>query len=519
MPQNLLILDITDRRIRYALLESNFRRSELVALHEVDIAGLSAEEKAERWSTLRQGLPRKLDSVVVGNHPHASSVRLLNFPFKDARKVEAAIDFELEGQTPYDLADIAVSKMPLERDVVSEHSSLLVAITPKKIFNERIKFLTDLDLEPRALVVSDASLAELVETPPGETVGIMSVDEDAIHLAICRGELRFVRTLRPFGSDTTQLFSQLQATFKALPHADLPSKLFVTGSITRNTGFVEVWEKQLGIPIEVINLRTAAAVLGDRIEVIPAEFGITIAMALAVFRHGNRVPLNFRQGSLAYQGDIQLYRSTLVRVAYGFAIVSLLAMGSLFVRLTTIRAEEKKLDLSFCAATKKIIGKEICDPTAASASVKQAPGSSVGIYVPPFSATVMFDMLSRALEPTMDVSFDDLEFRVPARPGEAAKISGKGEAVNFDITEQLVTSIRRDPCVQTAEASKQRKKPNSDRVEFNLAIELTCPGDMLPGDKLAGVSEAAGSSAPPPVPNVVPVIPNIPNIPEPRGVP
>jgi hypothetical protein len=145
-----------------------------------------------------------------------------------------------------------------------------------------------------------------------------------------------------------------------------------------------------------------------------------------------------------------------------------------------LRGEEKHLDQGFCSATQRIVGREICDPTAALATLKQSGGDG-GVVIPSFSASSLLEMTSKAITSELDVQFDEMDLRVDATPGQPERISAKGEAASFETTEQLVNALKKDPCVQDAEVSNQRKTHNAGRVEFKLVIKVACPVGVQPG--------------------------------------
>jgi hypothetical protein len=99
------------------------------------------------------------------------------------------------------------------------------------------------------------------------------------------------------------------------------------------------------------------------------------------------------------------------------------------------------------------------------------------VVIPEYSAAQLYGSVSEFIGPDVDVSFDELEFRLASRGGEFDKVTGRGEAASFETTEQIVAVLKKDPCVGKAETSRQRKTRNTGRVEFHLAVDLRCkPG-------------------------------------------
>lgn len=310
------------------------------------------------------------------------------------------------------------------------------------------------------------------------------------------------------------LVTGLATTFKALPIDEAPQRLLVTGGLSRLPGLCEALAERLGIEVQLVDLQAAVAAAGEAAGIalidrllkrgkaaepapgkdgapaappaptqpaVEPEYALGVALAIAVARHGRSAPLNLRRGDLAYQGDLQLYRGQITKIAVGVASVILLAIAGSVVRYSMLSAEEQRLNAGFCVATKKIVGREICDPTAAVATLRQAPGAGEGVVIPPYSAGALLEMMSRAVGPEIEVSFEDLELRVDGRAGEPDRITGKGEAASFESTEQISQSLKRDPCVQEVEVGKQRKTRDGGRVEFNLTIKVACPPGSVPG--------------------------------------
>jgi hypothetical protein len=208
------------------------------------------------------------------------------------------------------------------------------------------------------------------------------------------------------------------------------------------------------------------------------------------------VPLNFRRDQLAYRGDIQVYRSEIIRIGAGLSIVFLLAIAGFIVRYSMISAEEHRINRAICEASKRIVGREICDPTAVEAIVRGgAPTAADGITVPSYSATALFEMMSRQVAPEVDVTFEEIELRVTGRVEDPDKISAKGVAASFETTEEIATRLEQHPCVVDAEIKKQKKTRDNNRVEFDLSAKVSCPVGVLPSAPAKGAVATAAEAA------------------------
>jgi len=530
----LAAIDLQPSVARIMQIDSTLRTAEITGFSRIEAR--EDEETLDFWKRVRASLPPSVDSFAVTADPTQLSTRVLSFPFGDLKKIEQAVEFELEGQVPYDLDDMMTTFEVFERS--QTQSSVLCSIVSSAHLEERIELLAEADLEARAVVHPSAAFAELVKTPPDETVAVLSFDESCTHLAILRSGLRFARTLRTGSvqleraladrfkltkeqarkaredeaqilpaqdeaddaarriSDAvvaglTPLMASLTTTFKSLPVDDHPSRLVITGVLSELPGLAEHMSGRLGIPVDRLDLDKAVTPIPCG-QVIDPEYAVAAGIGLGLLRRGRSMPLNFRRGRFAYSGDLQLYRSEFIRIAIGVAAVFALALIGSMVRYSLITSEESRLDEGFCKATEKIVGRQICDMTAALATMRQTPGAAVGgLDVPTFSAADVYEMMSKAIGREVDVEFKELDFRLEI--GGAARVSGKGETSSFEATEKIQSALKKDKCVTKAEVSKQRKTRNSNRVEFNLNVDLKCPAGVIPG---AGFAELARAAVP-----------------------
>lgn len=520
MAQHIVALDLGKTSARVAVISATFRHATLLRVQEVPIS--PGQNRAEVLAQVRQSLDFPLDAIICALDAKRASVRTLHFPFADGRKVDQAVDFELDGQIPYDLADVKVVWHVIER--TGRSTDVLAALTPRVPLEQALAELSAAGLEPRAIMHPAAALAEL--TPPSDLAGATAtvcIGAQQTHVCILREGLRAARTLH-VGSDYVDaalahslelsneqarqvkekqhlllepetlgkatpeeqrlhraaaaalapLLTDLLSTFKALDRADRPTRMVLTGGGASMPGLAAYLARRCGVQVEVLDVRQALAPLQIGDVALHPEHAVLLGLAMAMFRRGQDTPLNFRRGKLAYHGDIQLYRGTLTRVAMGLALVFVTAFAHASLRYFLLKSEEVQLNKGFCSATQKIVGREICEPTRALAALRQS-GADGGTVIPSFSATAILEMLARRIPAELDVKLDELDVRVDAVAGQPERLTGKGEAASFETTEQLQTLLRKDPCVQEAEISRQRKTQNNGRVEFNLKILVACP--------------------------------------------
>jgi general secretion pathway protein L len=521
MAQQIVAIDVHTQGARLARVEASLRRARLGEVTYVPFA--ADADAAERIAAIEAALGGGAESIVLGIDAQHTSTRLLHFPFTDPRKLSAAVEFEIEGQIPYPLAQVALAYTVAERPVKGAGADVLAAVVPRSALTEQLGLFTAAGLEPRAMVLPAVGLAEYLALEPQRLQGICYIGEQQTHLAIGRGKLAYARTLRfgqqdlepplapdaalpPLAETIAPLVAGLLATFVALPASCMPERLFLTGSAPHLPELATLLTERLNLEVACLDVAAASQRLLPETMGSPAPGpaagagdAIALGMALAMFRHGHDVPLNLRRGPLAYRGDFQVLRDQLPRLGIGLLAVLAAAVFSAGVRFSTLRDQENKLSQGFCEATLRIVGRPICDPTAALATLRATPGAQ-STPIPSYSASALLDMVSKSIPPELDVVFDELELRVDnGSSSMPERLTGKGEAASFDVAEQLLAALKRDACVQEAELGKQQRT-QSGRVSFGVVIKVACPTGVQPGSKLqsmsAMVAAAGGAAAP-----------------------
>jgi general secretion pathway protein L len=541
LAQHIVALDLGATAAHIAVIAATFRRARVLDVRSIPVP--PGQPLSQTMATIRETIGVPIDNLVCGLDARRASVHAMQFPFTDVRRAAQAVEFELENRVPFDMDQTVVSWRTT--DIGPRNMHALAAVTPKAPLAAELAEMAAAGLEPRAVMHPAVALQELLRNEPEmqpnaeHGAAILCVGATQAHLCVVRGKLRFVRSLR-FGSDTidhalaraleleaeaartlreTQpcllapeqlsqataearrvhtamvaaldpLVSGLFTTLKTLEPQDRPHRILLTGSASHLEGLEDYLHGRLGITVDHLVLKQSLSQLETRGRTFMPAHALVLAMAQSLFRHGQDVPFNFRHGDLAYKGDLQLYRGQLTRAAVAVACIFALAGVHATTRWVMLRAEERDVNLAFCKVTEKVIGRQICDPTTALATMRESQGQ--GTVIPSFSASAMLQMLSKRVPKTVDVQFDELDLRVDATPGQPERIMGRGEAATFETIEQLVSLIKADPCVQDAEVSKQRKSQNQGRVEFSLTIKVLCPTGQRPG---ASVGPNAGPSA------------------------
>src|ERR1700722_4424989 len=111
MALRILGIDLGTSSVKVSELRSSFRSLELVSLKRAPVTtedprrAPALSEQLAALSSLVEGGGRP-DVVVVALPGAGAATHRLSLPFADLRRLEQTLGFEVEGQIPFDLADV-----------------------------------------------------------------------------------------------------------------------------------------------------------------------------------------------------------------------------------------------------------------------------------------------------------------------------------------------------------------------------------------------------------------------------
>ncbi len=196
-------------------------------------------------------------------------------------------------------------------------------------------------------------------------------------------------------------------------------------------------------------------------------YALALANAIRTTAEDSATRMDLRMGEFAFAGTLENVRRRVPFIAGAIAVCSVLTLVNVFAQYHTVSAREAEIDQEFCAITKKVVGREICEPTVA-ISVVREPASELGAFkLPERSAYAVVAELSSLTPKDVDVTFEEMEV-TPDR----VRISG--ETVSFDAVDKLVSAYSANSCYSDIKKGKLSKKGDGAGVDFQLSIKLRC---------------------------------------------
>lgn len=196
-------------------------------------------------------------------------------------------------------------------------------------------------------------------------------------------------------------------------------------------------------------------------------FALALACALRATGDAPVSTIDFRVGDFEYAGQLQHLRERAPLMAGAAGVLLFLLLINVVVQYQVTNAREAEIDRQFCAITKKVVGREICEPTVAISVVRQ-PSSELGSFqLPEKSAFQVAAELSHLVPKELDVTLSEMEI-TPDR----ARLAGK--TANFDAVDQLVGAYSANDCYREIKKGRLRQTSDGKGVEFQLSIRLEC---------------------------------------------
>lgn len=543
MAQTILGLDLGSHSVKAVLVESTLRGWTVAG---TATAPVSPAQEGD-GSTLLERQSTALHALLAarGWHPDAvaaavpgatAAAHVVTLPFTDPRRIEQTIAFEVEGQIPFELSEVAWDWQPMtERGGKSE---LFVGVVRKEELTALLAALAAAEVDPRTVVPAAPAYASLfghgllaAEPAPSEGIpapvsALLDVGQERTSVCVvaagsCEaarsfpfGAAQVVRALardldiaepdaarllaseldgvpppeplatlaaEPRAADALRralapLVRELRATLRAW-RARGPARpigaLLLAGELGRLPGLPEL------LAPEVEGTISTLALTGEPMERIPPREvpGLALALALALRGQlgGRSARLNLRRGELAYTRDFEHLKGRLVRLGVQASLVLLLAVVGAGVQAWALSRQEAALDRALCEAEQKILGKCV-DNYEVAVQMLRGRGTPTAA-IPKVSAVEVLAELTEKLPDGVPLRFDRVEITK-----DKLHLQGTTEAA--ENVDKLVGSLRASRCFADARSGGARRRGAEQKFEFSADASLTCvEGAQEPGRK------------------------------------
>jgi general secretion pathway protein L len=497
MPNRTLALDVDRATLRAALVESTLRSHRVLGLYArarngdlaADLRALAATH-ALRW-----------DEVVSALPGDAVTHRILALPFRDRRRLDQTVPFELEAQLPLELDEAVVDYQVL--GTADGETVVLAALAPKAVVRDHLETLAAAGIDPR--VVGLAPLAALNVLRHGGaglagTAALVVAGRERTDVALLRdGRLAGLRTLSR-GVDgeggVAAVVRETRWSLLALAGGAPPAPfgLWLGGEAAGAPGLAAALEDALGVaPRGLETLPLAAVPPGLRRE--QAVFATSLGLALRERAADGGFGVDFRRGELAYHREREAVWRALARTGVLALVAVALLVTSFVVEGRRLRAERDRARAEvrtlFTAALPDVrtIVNEKAQLEAEIAALEKQRRTYGGLAPSAPRAIDVLRVLTVSAPPDVDLDLEELSL-----DGETLRLRGSTRA--YEGVEALKRALATRPELRAVEAKDVRASVDGQRVAFRLSLTLA---PLVAGETPAGTggpAAAPGNAAP-----------------------
>ncbi len=461
----------------------------------------------------------KADLVITALPGTAVIVRYLSFPFADPRKIAPVVGYEIEGQLPFELDEIAFDHMILEAGSPSRaiNTRVLAAASPLEVVSSFLSELESVGASPQIATIAPLAYGFLGDNSDNELTAVLDIGHRQTNLCILRKKHPvFLRTLSRGGNHVTAAISKTLD----INEAQAEHVKQTEGIIPRSGEVLDSRREALGETIKKslrpwdLGLRQSITAAGTELGATPSSVvlcgggsqlngmehhvaEITGLPQTSVRRVGvqdlngqgpeaalsyglchlahihRRDVLNLRKGELAPSSSMSLLREK----AFVFIVALVTALGLLtlngWAKLSRLRKEEKVLSDQLFRETHAILGQPMTNEEQVLQTIQRLRRGARGttLPIPNSSAYAILSEVSRRAPPSEDVTLDVRTFNIRPR-----KITISGTAGSASEVEKFVNSLKEIDCFKTVSPGTTTEvgKEDERRSEFSINIESEC---------------------------------------------
>jgi general secretion pathway protein L len=527
-------IDLGAYSIKLAFLEAGFRATTLRGLEEIPVPAGEAPLIERQMAAVREGLARVPGEVtpylaVAGDQ---LSVRVLELPFTDARKIDQVVGYELEGQIVNAIEDVVFDHLVAAEK--PEGTTILAAAAKREDLAALIAAAETEMIHPRSLFAAPViyrtlfpAVASVGDGVPGSCQAVLDFGHERTNVCIIRGgNAIYARTIRRGGAHLTAAIArafnadptraeqakrgeafiasagkvpstpllvkldavlrealaptvrelrQTLASFAASAKLEIDA-LLVVGGGGRLAGLLPFLEVELAIPARHPSVRDVIESGGRHLardpagveEAAPDSEVHALAGAIALAAAAGSREIDFRRGPFAYRANFSILRQKAGHLAMLAASLVLAAGIDLGAKSSSLGAERKALDKELNSATQELFGKPRDDAQAVTELMRKGFREDLA-PLPKATAFDLLDQISRKVPPADKVKLDVAELEI--RP---KKTFIKGTVDTAAAVDEIAVKLKEIDCFE--EVTKGAITEVSDGgKQFTLNVTSKCP--------------------------------------------
>jgi len=493
MPQRVLALEVGAHELKAAVIETSFRDYRVVGFYHEAVA--STEELAGQVRSFLERNQVEADTVLSSLPGELVALRTFYLPFRDRKRLDQTVPFELENQVPFGLDDVVVDYHVLQRD--NTGTTVLAALVLRRDLEQHLAVLHAAGLDPKivdfaplatlnVLTLLTASLPDTylyIEGTPWRTevalfrgqqlVGVRSISvapaapTPAVEAAVAGNG-----HAPPDAAQVDDLVREIRWTVLALNAGPMEPQTpcWLAGEGPSFDLLATALRRELGVSVRRLtesSLRNVPAALSADVE----RFATPLGLALREVTPNGGVGVNFRQGEFTYHRGEDELRHALWRTGILAALVLVLIITNQYMsyhqlasRLAAVQAQIRNVFTQTLPDAHRIVDERTQLKSEFDAAQKRL--QVLGGLAPISGATAIDIMrtIAAALPDTIKIDTDEY-----VMDPEAVRLKSKAESFEaVDAIKQQLLNTRYFGDVQV----KEVKSAQDGRVDFRLVLTL-----------------------------------------------
>ncbi|HBF13922.1 MAG TPA: hypothetical protein DDW49_11150 [Deltaproteobacteria bacterium] len=531
MAQTILGIDIGSYSVKVSQISRTLRDYELVRFVEHPLSQnvrLTFEEAvAATLRTMVEKYDLQADVISVSLPSNQLSLRVVELPFTNLKKIEQTVEYELESFVPVPVEDLQVDYHILS--VEQNRSTVLTAYVPRARFVKFLDLFQVSGLDPKFVgvdLIDFSHIAQVAMVPQEAVYVLLDIGHQKTNLCVMKGtKLQYARSLGVGGLHFTKAIQkafklnyekaeslkldrgrvsfkedhldqisricqkvaeelvvdirQTYLGYQQLYPGDLWTGLYITGGGARLTGVQELLSMALKINVHQLDVLDFIDHKLDRPEICADIIAPSLAQTLKVIFSNKAVKINFRKAEFAFQRDFKSFGSEIKQIGLWFSAVFLLGLIHFFVSYTMLNNKAKKMNQVFVQQATKIIPdlkgqkdtkKLLQTINNRIAEIEPQLEALQGTGIVRTPSLILLE-ISKLIPPKEEVMLDvdDLNYT-----GDVIRLDGR--TTSFDAVDKLKSSLSGSKLFKNV-TTRNVSKGLNDEIKFSLSMDVKAEGD------------------------------------------
>jgi len=510
-------LDIGSWSLKLAELAAGLRGASFARFAELPLPQAAPSEEIEAtiqlWLQSRGLSPEVL---VTALSTERLTQRHLRFPFAGAKRVAAAIGYEIDEELPVPMSQmLAGHEQVLTRP---DQTDVLVALAARGDVEQHLAACRRMELDPRIVECEGASLANLssylglsdvsrlmldvghaktnlVLLVDGKPIALRRIPIAGLHLSAAlaldlRGSLDAAQehkhnhgvfergSTKPVSNGVRDLLERLvrevQRSVQSIVGDPLdpvaPTEIVLVGGSARLPGLARFFEERTGLPARVLEVTRTGEGAEELAQAGPAVFAQAAALALRGAATERVTQTDFRQGDLGYAPDLTGLRPQL-RLTVGlfvlFLVVWAASAGARAIiaghRIGALRDQIGSITSQVFPGTEP--GADPLKTLETKAAETRALAAHLGVTGKGLSVLEILRQISSLTPESLDISLDELSI-------ERQSISARGHSADFVSADQLKAELSKFDGFKRVLVTDVKTDPRRGGKTFAVSIKL-----------------------------------------------